>query len=244
MARIAWGVTGAGHLLKKTFVVMEELAKSHEITCFASSAAEAVIRMYNFWKKFPKICHGGYYSEVVLETVDGVSSPLIGRLLRGTYDILVVSPASANTVAKVVCGISDTLVTNAIAQAEKGGVPIIILPTDQKPGKTRTELPYFIDRAICKKCENCLVINVCPHGAIVLSSGLPKIDLSKCNGCGVCLKKCPHSAISFGKEILFKTRNIDIENVTKLQNNPDFIVISEPGKIPKILKGVLDGKSR
>lgn len=244
MARIAWGITGAGHLLKKTFEVMEKLAKSHEITCFVSSAAEKVIRIYNLWEKIPKICHGGYYGELVLETVDGADSPLMGRLLRRSYDVLIVSPASANTVAKVVCGISDSLVTNAIAQAEKGGVSIIILPTDWKSGKTKTELPYFIDRAICKNCENCLVIDVCPNSAIVLSSGLPKIDLSKCNGCGICLKRCTYRAISLGKEVMVKTRKIDIENVSELQKNPNFIVVFEPSEISRILRGVLDGQSR
>lgn len=244
MARIAWGITGAGHLLKKTFEVMGELAKGHEITCFVSSAAEKVIRMYRLRKELSDVCLGDYHRELVLETSDGADSPLIGRLLRSAYDVLVVSPASANSVAKVICGISDTLVTNVIAQAEKGGVPIIILPTDQKPGETKTELPYFIDRAKCKKCGNCLVVEVCSHGAIVLSSGFPRIDLSRCDGCGVCLERCPLSAISFGKEIVVRTREIDLENVGKLRKNPNFIVISNPSEIPGVLGGVLDGQRR
>lgn len=244
MARLAWGITGAGHFLKKTFEVMEKITKNHDISCYVSSAGEKVVGMYNLSNKMTKISPGGYYKELVLETVDGAASPLIGRFLRGAYDALIVAPASANTVAKMVHGISDTLVTNAAAQSEKGGVPIIILPTDQKPGKTKTKSPYRIDRVICQRCESCQVIGLCPHGAIILSSGLPTIDLSKCTSCGICLERCPHGAVSFGKEITIRTRKIDVENVVELRKNPSFILISEPVEIPSTLRGVLGGKKR
>ncbi|MCP8321658.1 MAG: archaeoflavoprotein AfpA, partial [archaeon] len=47
------------------------------------------------------------------------------------------------TVAKIVNGIADTLVTNAVAQAQKGNVPVYILPSDRETetGKITTILP-------------------------------------------------------------------------------------------------------
>ncbi|MDX1574523.1 MAG: flavoprotein, partial [Methylophaga sp.] len=42
----------------------------------------------------------------------------------------VVAPATSNTVAKMVMGISDTLVTNVYAQAGKCRVPSIVLACD------------------------------------------------------------------------------------------------------------------
>ena len=44
-----------------------------------------------------------------------------------------VAPATSNTVAKCVAGISDTLVTNVFAQAGKCRVPIIVYACDTKP---------------------------------------------------------------------------------------------------------------
>lgn len=243
MARIGWGITGAGHLLAETFAVMEKLAKTHKISCFVSSASEKVTQIYNLWPKLVKICPGSYYGELILETAQGAASPLAGRFLRKNYNALIVSPASANTVAKVVTGISDTLVTNAIAQAEKGGISILIVPTDQKHGKTKTRLPHLIDRTVCEECERCLVIGLCPVGAIVLSNGLPKIDLSRCNGCGICLSRCPRGAVSFGKEISVTTRKVDVENVSKLRKNKNFIVLPEPGEIPIALRKVVGDRS-
>jgi flavoprotein len=57
------------------------------------------------------------------------------------------------------------------------------------------------------------------------------------------LERCPLGAISFGKEITFVPRKIDIENVRKLRKNRNFIVLTEPGKIPDALVKVLGEKS-
>jgi flavoprotein len=58
---------------------------------------------------------------------------MVGRLFGGAYRVLVIAPATSNSVAKFVCGISDTLVTNLFAQAGKSRVPIIVYPTDTAP---------------------------------------------------------------------------------------------------------------
>lgn len=242
MARIGWGITGAGHLLLETFEIMEKLAEKHEISCFLSSAAEQVVRIYGLWGKLNKICPGDYYQEVIQETKQGPAAPLAGRFLRKNYKVLVISPATANTVAKVVSGISDTLVTNIVAQAEKGKVPIIIVPSDQIEAKEGTRLPYLINREICLKCRVCSIIDLCPLEAIVLSGGLPKIDLTKCEGCGVCLEKCPHGAVTFGQVISVTPRKIDIQNVKKIRKSKNYIVLNSPKKIPNVLDKFLSNK--
>ena len=59
----------------------------------------------------------------------------------GHYDFLLIAPATANTVAKIVYGIADTLVTNTVSQTAKGKTPIFILPVDQKRGTVKTAAP-------------------------------------------------------------------------------------------------------
>jgi flavoprotein len=54
-------------------------------------------------------------------------------LFGGTYSVLVIAPASSNSVAKFVYGISDTLGTNLFAQAGKSRIPVIVYPTDLEP---------------------------------------------------------------------------------------------------------------
>lgn len=118
--RIAWAITGAGHLLSEC---AERLLRRENVDVFLSRAAEEVVRMYALQDRIL-----GKGARVFRET--GASSPPATRFSRGIYRALVVAPATSNSVAKFVCGISDSLVTNLFAQAGKSRVPIIVLPTD------------------------------------------------------------------------------------------------------------------
>lgn len=120
---IAWAITGAGHGLE---VCIETLLKYERVDIFLSRAAEEVVRMYGLEVRLINP-HVRIYRET------GASSPLVGRLFGGTYRVLVVAPATSNSVAKFIHGISDTLVTNLFAQAGKSRVPIIVFPTDLAP---------------------------------------------------------------------------------------------------------------
>jgi flavoprotein len=65
----------------------------------------------------------------------------VGDLQLGKYDFLLIMPSTSNTVGKIAAGISDTLLSNAAAQAMKGNVPVYIFPADQKKGEITTDLP-------------------------------------------------------------------------------------------------------
>jgi dihydromethanopterin reductase (acceptor) len=54
-------------------------------------------------------------------------------LYDDVYHTVVVAPATSNTVAKCVVGISDTLPTNMFAQAGKLGIPGIVFACDTEP---------------------------------------------------------------------------------------------------------------
>jgi len=59
-------------------------------------------------------------SKRVLVEVDANTPFIAGPLQVGRYHSLLIAPATANTVAKIVHGIADTLLTNAVAQTQKG----------------------------------------------------------------------------------------------------------------------------
>lgn len=208
--RIAWGVTGAGHLLKESYQAMKELKKDgHSITAFMSRAGEEVSRMYGLLDLVTEISDGSYLNEIYLDSNQGSSFPKIGRFNVGRYDLFILMPATSNTVAKIVYGISDTLVTNCAAQAMKSGIPSLIVPVDWESGVT-SEMPYTIDRSKCKKCEDCPPRENCPEEAIT-----DQIDLLKCQGCGTCVDLCEYGAISGGGAVPLKIRKVDALN-TKL----------------------------
>ncbi len=115
MAKIAWGITGAGHLLRET---LQMAATLPDVEFFASEAGVEVLKVYGVTPPEPP-------------RIDRSASALACRgFASGKYALLVVAPATSNSVAKFVYGISDTLISTLFAQAGKCRIPIVVMPTD------------------------------------------------------------------------------------------------------------------
>lgn len=225
--KLAWGITGAGHFLRDSFDVFKELKEKNKelkVTSFISRAAEEVIKMYGLRNVLIDISSDNYLEECFYEQEQGASFPKAGRLLLKKYDALVVTPATSNTIAKLAYGIADTLVTNAVAQAVKGNVPVYIVPVDIE-GHIESRMPFFIDREICNKCDICPPMIECPNKAIA-----GQIDLLKCNGCGFCVKLCSYGAIGGGLTKL-KVRDVDSKNVKILDELEGITILNHPRKV-------------
>ena len=225
--RIAFAFTGAGHLLNESVKLARKLAKNHEVTILLSGAAEDVLKMYGLYDNVVSLT-GGKYRELATDSNQKFSYPITGRLSLGKYDLLIVSPATANTVSKIVHGIADTLVTNAVAQAGKGAVKTYMVPVDIHPGPVDTVLPSKIELSKCRDCDECVAALSCEQNAIIPHS---EIDLMKCIGCGLCRNSCPYDAISEGKIITIYMRDIDIENTRKLTEIDDIEIFESPDDI-------------
>jgi archaeoflavoprotein AfpA len=135
--RIVWGITGSGDRIAEVFEVMKELSghEGLEITSVLSKAAVKVVNWYKLREKLDGI------SKKVFVEEDANTPFIVGPLQTGEFHCLLVAPATANTVAKVVNGIADTIITNAISQTNKTDTPVYILPVDQHKGTTTTILP-------------------------------------------------------------------------------------------------------
>jgi dihydromethanopterin reductase (acceptor) len=229
--KIAWGITGAGHLLSDSVDVLEELAKDHEVTILLSGAGEEVLKMYGLFERVKSVT-GGRYRELVLENEQRSSFPMTGRFSLGKYDLLMVSPTTSNTIGKIVNGIADTLITNAVAQAGKGRVKTFIIPVDLESGDIRTVLPSKLELELCQKCETCEAAAACPNQAI--TPGV-EINLLKCKGCGACQVACPFGAVTGGKKITIHMRDIDIQNTRKLYEFGGVEVLKHPSQLKKFL---------
>jgi len=137
--KIAWGITGSGDHLPEAIQVIKKIVERGDakVQPFLSKSAVIVVKWYGLWEELEKIS-----PNIMVE--ESANFPFIaGPLQLGKFKFLLVAPATANTVAKIVNGIADTLVTNAVAQAHKGNVPIYILPVDRETetGKITTILP-------------------------------------------------------------------------------------------------------
>lgn len=120
--RFGWALTGSGHFFKESLEIMRTLPN---LDVFVSKAAAEVIRMYK--QDFDLA------SDVRIFKDTTASSAPVGAFYYGVYHTLIVAPATSNTVAKCVAGISDNLATNVFAQAGKTRVPTIVFACDTAP---------------------------------------------------------------------------------------------------------------
>jgi archaeoflavoprotein AfpA len=124
-----WGITGTGYLIKESIDLMKVLQENYDvdidITVMLSKEGAVIVKWYKQWKYLNKIV-----KKVRVEITP--NSPfLAGPLQIGKYDFFLICPVSANSVAKIVYGIADTLITNCVAQTIKGGIPVYLFPSDQ-----------------------------------------------------------------------------------------------------------------
>jgi dihydromethanopterin reductase (acceptor) len=127
--RWGWALTGSGHFFKECLDMIRSL---DEVDLFVTRAADEVVRMYKQELALPK-------SARIFRDTTASSAP-VGNFYYGIYHTLIVAPATSNTVAKCVFGISDTLATNVFAQAGKCRVPAIVFACDTAP-ELETEAP-------------------------------------------------------------------------------------------------------
>jgi dihydromethanopterin reductase (acceptor) len=127
--RWGWALTGSGHFFKECLAIVREL---EDVDLFVSRASAEVIRMYRQDFDLPK-------SMRIYRDTTASAAP-VGAFYYGTYHTLVLAPATSNTVAKCVYGISDTLATNVFAQAGKCRVFSIVFACDTAP-ELETEAP-------------------------------------------------------------------------------------------------------
>ena len=128
--RLAWALTGSGHFFTECLELMRELP---EFDLFVTKAAAEVVSMYR--KRLDLLPRT---ARLIKDTT--ASAAPVGAFYHGAYHTLVVAPATSNTVAKCVAGISDTLATNVFAQAGKCRVPAIVFACDTAP-EMDTEAP-------------------------------------------------------------------------------------------------------
>jgi len=120
--RFGWALTGSGHFFKESLAIMRALPN---LDVFVSKAAAEVIRMYKQEFELPE-------SVRIFKDTTASAAP-VGAFYYGVYHTLVLAPATSNTVAKCVAGISDNLATNVFAQAGKCRVPTIVFACDTAP---------------------------------------------------------------------------------------------------------------
>jgi archaeoflavoprotein AfpA len=137
--KVAWGITGAGDKIQEIIETMKDLKKQSEnildIDVYISKAGETMLKFYRLDEELRN-----NFAKVTVE-MNSNSPFLAGMVQSGKYDFLLIMPASSNTVAKLVNGIGDTLLTNSALMSLKAFVPVWVMPVDFKESIVYTKLP-------------------------------------------------------------------------------------------------------
>ena len=137
--KVAWGITGAGDKIAEIIEIMKDLKKQSEdtveIDVYISKAAETMLKFYHLDEELKKS-----FAKVIVES--NSNSPFLAGMMQShKYKFLLIMPASSNTVAKLVNGIGDTLLTNSAIMSLKAFVPVWVMPVDYKESVILTKLP-------------------------------------------------------------------------------------------------------
>lgn len=137
--KVAWGITGAGDKIQEIIETMKDLKKKSEdildIDVYISKAGETMLKFYRLDEELKN-----NFAKVTVE-MNSNSPFLAGMVQSGKYEFLLIMPASSNTVAKLVNGIGDTLLTNSALMSLKAFVPVWVMPVDFKESIVYTKLP-------------------------------------------------------------------------------------------------------
>lgn len=134
LMKLMWAMTGSGDRVREIVDIMKEIDDNPKITLtlLVSKASGQVLRWYKIWDEIQTSIR-----KIYTET-DANTPFMAGPLQMGKYDLFVVAPLTANSAAKIACGIADTLVTSCVAQTLKGPTPVVLYPVDQNPGSITT----------------------------------------------------------------------------------------------------------
>lgn len=137
--RVAWGITGGGDRIAETLEIMRRVKEQYrstvDIQVFVSKAGVQVLKYYRLWDALR-----AHFERVFVE-VDANSPFLAGMLQMGKFEFLLIAPATSNTVAKIVAGITDSMLANAAIMGLKAFKSVYVMPTDYKEGEYFTKLP-------------------------------------------------------------------------------------------------------
>jgi archaeoflavoprotein AfpA len=137
--KVAWGITGAGDKIQEIIETMKDLKKQSEdvleIDVYISKAGDTMLKFYRLDQELTNS-----FAKVNVES--NANSPFLAGMVQSRkYEFLLIMPASSNTVAKLVNGIGDTLLTNSALMSLKAFVPVWVMPVDYKESIVYTKLP-------------------------------------------------------------------------------------------------------
>lgn len=118
--RIALCVCGSVAAVRSADIARKLMRSGAEVVCVMSPSAQKIIH--------PNLMEWATGNKVVTELTGAVEHVELAGSVGGRIDVVIVAPATANTIGKTAYGIDDTPVTTLLTTAFGSRVPIIFVP--------------------------------------------------------------------------------------------------------------------
>jgi len=116
---VVLGVCGSVAAIEAPKLARELIRRGISVKCVMSNSATGIIH--------PNVMEWATGQEVITEITGGVEHVRLCGV-DGEASLLLICPATANTISKIASGIDDTPVTTFATTALGSGIPIIIVP--------------------------------------------------------------------------------------------------------------------
>ena len=113
-------ITGSVAAVQCPEIARQLMRRGAEVVAVFSPAAQKIIH--------PHLMEWATGNSVVTELTGKIEHVALAGDREGQADLILVAPATANTISKIAVGIDDTPVTSTVSTAFGAGIPIIIVP--------------------------------------------------------------------------------------------------------------------
>jgi len=118
--KIALCITGSVAAAKCPDIARELMRHGAEVYAVMSAMAQKIIHPY--------LMEWATGNPVVTELTGKIEHVMLAGEFPDKVDLVLVAPATANTISKIACGIDDTPVTTVVSTAFGSNIPIMVVP--------------------------------------------------------------------------------------------------------------------
>jgi len=118
--KIVLCVTGSVAAVRSSEIARELMRHGAEVFAVMSQMAQKIIHPY--------LMEWATGNSVVTELTGKIEHVALTGECKEKADLVLVAPATANTISKIACGIDDTPVTSVVSTAFGSGIPIVVVP--------------------------------------------------------------------------------------------------------------------
>jgi len=118
--KIVLCITGSVAAVRSSEIARELMRHGAEVFAVMSQMAQKIIHPY--------LIEWATGNPVVTELTGKIEHVALTGECEGKADLILVAPATANTISKIACGIDDTPVTSVVSTAFGSEIPIIVVP--------------------------------------------------------------------------------------------------------------------